>query len=674
MTTTDTSALRSVAVLAKAPEIGRVKTRMRSALGDYGALQLHWWCVRRIWQRVLPQVSLDHARLFVTQEHPSWAELPLHMSPRLQMGAHLGTRMYHALRESFKPVDHGQRVRAEDAVLLLGTDSPTLPPQRLTQALTWLNASPLPRVAVGPAEDGGYYTIGCNRAAFSRVNPLMSAEIQWGSSSVFEQTINILKQLNLEYLTLDPWYDLDRPEDLERLFEDEEIREDLTSQLRAHPLSPPTVEPIASEYAHALSQLFGLTRFGERFDLSAPRSINAALGDPLSDFRSILIGGTNGKGSTSEALRNLAQLTGHRVGVFTSPHLISFRERIRVNDEWISPEEVIEGVREVFLVAENSKITLSFFEAAWAIACWYFRLKQVDWVIWEVGLGGRLDATNVCEPEASAIVSLSLDHTHILGSTLDEIASEKAPIFRENRPALTGCHGEPFEILRPHSPPHLTGVEARVTQLNQCWQRTPDQDRFIGKMVSTHHGRENLALAFELANSVGWFHDYPELKDPMSTWWSEICWAGRLEYLQGIWLDAAHNPDSARTLSRWLDIQSERQPKRARHLFVGMSADKDIQSTLSLMAQRADHITFVSPSYPRCLSAEELAHSFEQRVLPHLKREISYQVTPSLIDALRARGSQALNVVTGSCFLVGEARAWLLGIPFPECGIKTIAR
>ena len=702
---------RQIAVLAKAPHIGQVKTRLTQesakqstqqninehsmVLSHWQALQFHQWSLKAVIQDLCPTVLKHRPLLFVTQEHSVWSTLDLDQAPYLQTQGHLGIKMYDALHKSFQTLtsDHAlEQTEKQDAVLLLGTDSPHLNPDELTQGLDFLNQQTQPALVIGPAEDGGYYTIGCNRPALEAVKALFLNEIRWGSDQVFSDTLAIAQSLALEIKILAKSYDIDRPQDLYRARHTEALAwAEFETLLHPHELAAPQEPSAYQAYQQALSRLFDLTRFGERMDLSTPKAMNQALGDPLSQYKNILIGGTNGKGSTSAALTQIGLKLGKKVGCFTSPHLVSFRERIRIGDELITHQEVAQGVKVIFELAEQENLTLSFFEATWALAAWCFQQRQVDWVIWEVGLGGRLDATNVCEPVLSAITSISLDHTHILGDTLADIAGEKSPIYRSNGVALTACKDEALAALMSVSKVSPQSVEADIQALEARYQgdlgEAQDKKQELehaGSLMMNQHGRRNLALALRCAQELGWLDQewlesggkttFIENRLSLNDLWS-LKWPGRLEYLEDLWLDCAHNPDSALYLAEWLSQQS-----RARHLIVGMSADKDVSEVLLTLAQQCEQLTFVSPKYPRCASAETLAEVFETQVIPKLKGLPSpvcipnIIVEPNLTQAFVQRDTHALNLVCGSCFLVGEARAFLLGVEFPELGLSTTAR
>ena len=400
-------------------------------------------------------------------------------------------------------------------------------------------------------------------------------------------------------------------------------------------------------YREALQWLFQLTRFGERFDLGGPHSINMALGNPLGSVKSILIGGTNGKGSTCIYLEKIMIDADFTVGRFSSPHLISFCERICINGDPIAPKQVIHGVNILREITNRNGITISFFEATWAIATILFKEANVEYVIWEVGLGGRLDATNVCEPIASAIVSIGLDHTAILGDTLEKIAKEKSAIFRPNQPRLTSTTDEGLIALKKVYPNPIT----EASPLSNA--------AFFPTTILA----SNAALASEIARSIGITPNIQLLP---------TCHLpGRFEYLKGIYLDSAHNPPAAFHVAQWLQ-KKRAQEQRPIHVIFGASEDKDVTGVMRELGAYIDKITWVSPIYPRCSPAERV----QQLVGDLLPTQVHQEIIPSVMDALDARASsdQALTLICGSCFLVGEARAYLLNLPFPEEKLMTNAR
>ena len=426
----------------------------------------------------------------------------------------------------------------------------------------------------------------------------------------------------------------------------------------ADALLPPKTIERSIAYKEALQWLFSLTRFGEKLDLSAPRALNNALGDPLSRFKSALIGGTNGKGSTCAYLSALGRISERRVGRFTSPHLISFRERITVEEALISHEDVIKGVQELRRITALHELSLSFFEATWGLAAWHFARSEVEWVIWEVGLGGRLDATNVCDPLVSGISSIGLDHTHILGETLLQIASEKSAIYRAGRPAFSSAEGLGAQALQ----------EATAISISFCAPLSeevmPDTPDFQ---------RANASLAWAMSQSMGWSAQQTDL--------NVIACPGRLEEIDLLWLDCAHNPPAVERLIPWFRARASTHPTPPIHVIFGSSQDKDIKETLGVLIKWVNRITWVSPQSPRCATAQQLTEAYElecQEMYTRLERKptrpLEFNMIPRVDEAIEQRDREAITIVLGSCYLVGEARAHLLGVPFPELGLITTAR
>lgn len=390
-------------------------------------------------------------------------------------------------------------------------------------------------------------------------------------------------------------------------------------------------------YCATLERLFALTRFGEKLDLSTPRALNAALGNPLGAYRSVLIGGTNGKGSTAAFLEAILRRAGLSTGLFTSPHLVSYRERIRINGARLGKPSVVALANEVLALPD---LRPSFFETTWAMATRAFELAQVDVAIWEVGLGGRLDATNTCDPVASAVVSVGLDHTHILGDTIEAIAAEKAGIFRPGRPALT-ADMRALSALQAAAP----GPVALVRP----------QPGLPPLPLPGAHQQSNAALAMALASAVG--------VDPDPAALADVQWPGRGERIRNVLLDCAHNPPAAEALAEWIRAQV-RGPI---HLIFGAMRGKDVAGVLSPLAPLVESVAVVTPDYPRRQPAAEIVPIAESLGL-------RAHDAGTVAQALEAVPPKHLALVTGSCFLVGEARAYLHDDPFPECGLRTTAR
>lgn len=648
-------------IFAKAPSLGAVKTRLTQT-GELSATQaraIYLASLGEVWRR---HTERGPAALYVSAAHSYWAYLKVPQgSLRVQRGADLGEKMLHALSEALK----GEA----EAAIIIGTDSPQLSPRCIDDAFEALLAAQSAGealVSYGPARDGGYVWVGLNQRALSDAEPLFR-DMAWSTEEVLKDSLMRAQGLPLNVHLGPLSWDLDEPQDLARLFSERPLHEpseriQLGGGFDAYELAPPRAEELRARYTASLERLYALTRFGERMDLVTPRALNWALGDPLSAYQSVLVGGTNGKGSTTAHLMALAEQAGLVVGRFSSPHLISFRERISVLGRPVSHELIVEGTQRVFEAAERAQVTMSFFEATWALATWCFQRLGVDWVIWEVGLGGRLDATNVCEPVVSAITSIGLDHTHILGDTLQKIAAEKAYISREGRPALTGATGAGAEALAEVAP-HFKAVSPLSPE-----ERAVSQGLLYPM---------NAALALAIAEAADWRLTPAQRLEGLR----RFEWPGRLEQLCGVTLDCAHNPHAMTGLIEWLSARrAERPGLRVRCVF-GASRDKDVEGLISLLAPHIDELTWVSAQYPRCASGAELSTAYGPTLsarLPALDQQVSPSILATLERLERTRGAETglkeLDLVTGSCFVVGEARAALLGLPFPEAGIRTVAR
>ncbi len=405
-------------------------------------------------------------------------------------------------------------------------------------------------------------------------------------------------------------------------------------------------------YAQELKKLFDLSLFGERLDLQNPYRLNALLQNPLSCFKSIIIGGTNGKGSTCAYIEALAKSANLKVGLFTSPHLISFRERIKVDGNMIPQGKVVEGLKYLFKLTEKEEIHQTFFEMTWALALWYFREEKVDYVIWEVGLGGRLDATNACEPVISAVVSVGLDHCQILGNTLEEIAREKVGIFRKNIPCLTCDTGDGLKAILSQSPYPVIEVKALEEIKNL-------------EILAGEHQQRNASLAWTIAQSLGW----PTTINALT----QVNWPARIEKINDFYIDCTHNPHGAQALAQWIKQHDTHQKI---FLIFGAVQGKDIEQILRILAPFVTEIIFTTPQYPRRVSAQELHQKYGDLFqISHVIDSVSQAIV--FLQNQRDQGkisNQDITLIAGSCYLAGESRAYFLDIPFPEEGIISTAR
>jgi len=401
-------------------------------------------------------------------------------------------------------------------------------------------------------------------------------------------------------------------------------------------------------YYDAIQFLYGLQLFGAQFGLENTLKLTALAGSPHTRLRFIHLAGTNGKGSTAALLEGIYRASGLRVGLFTSPHLVTFAERIQVNRRMISESEVVRLVGEIqpLLKQFSSDAHPTFFEVVTVMALRYFAEQNCDLVIWETGLGGRLDATNIVTPLASIITNIQFDHERWLGHTLANIASEKAGIIKPGVPAITGAT-EPEalaviqEIARRRQSP-LTLVTPDQT-------RRPPLDEIELPLLGWHQ-RLNAALA--LATVTALQATLPVSDAAVRDGLSQVQWAGRMQLVKlpdgrRILLDGAHNPGGAATLRAAL---AEHFPGERPALILGVLEDKNWHLMCEILAPLARRVLCVPVCSERTTASEMLVS-----VCQHVSPKAEVRACASLADALRAVADEPFAVIAGSLYLIGEA-------------------
>jgi dihydrofolate synthase / folylpolyglutamate synthase len=389
----------------------------------------------------------------------------------------------------------------------------------------------------------------------------------------------------------------------------------------------------------ALAALHARVPLGMRLGLDPMRAACAQAGHPERAFDVVHIGGTNGKGSTCAMVEAMARAAGRRTGLYTSPHLVRFAERIRIDGIPLDDAALTEVLEQALTIGAD----LSFFETATLAAFLAFRAAKVELAVVEVGIGGRLDATNVIpSPKVTAITGIALDHQDMLGDTLGAIAREKAAIAKPGVPLILGALPEEARIAAIEL---ATLAGARLVDTVPI----PPEVR-VG--LEGPHQRENARVAWAIGAELG----LPD--DVRARGLSEVRWPGRLERivvregeLAGTWLlDGAHNPDGARALVRAL----EREQVGA--VVFGALEDKAWREMLAIVAERIDAPRFYAPPQGRApASGEALTHV--------AVGEPAASVAEALVRA-HSRARAGTVVVCGSLYLVGEARGRLLGLAF----------
>jgi dihydrofolate synthase / folylpolyglutamate synthase len=396
-------------------------------------------------------------------------------------------------------------------------------------------------------------------------------------------------------------------------------------------------------YPEAIQFLYGLRLFGAKLGLENTHQLAALAGNPQEQLRFIHVAGTNGKGSTCAILESIYRAAGLRVGLFTSPHLVSFRERIQVNRELISEADVVRFVAEMQprLAAFPTTGHPTFFEVITVMALCYFARQKCDLVIWETGLGGRLDATNIVTPLASVITNIGFDHQQWLGETLAEIAAEKAGIIKPGLPVLTATT-EPEALAVIEIAAQQQGSPLTKVTTNHLSHLTPPALR-------GEHQRQNAALA--LATVALLQPEIPVAEAQIQTGLTTVKWLGRFQIIQRssgqtLVLDGAHNPAGAEVLAAALRANF---PKAAPVLIIGMLADKDWQTMCQRLAAEAAQVLAVPVKSERTTAPEDLAAACGGGATQPAC------VCASLSEALQRTADAPLVVITGSLYLVGEA-------------------
>ncbi|MEA2600812.1 MAG: dihydrofolate synthase / folylpolyglutamate synthase [Acidobacteriota bacterium] len=431
----------------------------------------------------------------------------------------------------------------------------------------------------------------------------------------------------------------------------------------------PAVDPEA-----VLSRLEWL---GIKLGLERARDLLVRMGEPQRRFPSVLVAGTNGKGSTASFLAAMARAAGYRTGLYTSPHLETVEERLRIDGRTIESGRLGAILADLVGLAERETGTPpTYFEAVTLAAFRWFAEERVDLAVVEVGLGGRLDATNLADPVLSLITPIGFDHREFLGDTLAAIAREKAGILRSGRPALVWIEdAEPAESVRQvagevgadlrfaSNEVRVEAVEPRGWEGQRIRLATPIRDYDLEIPLLGDHQAKNLGLAVraaELLSGLGW----ERLGSRAIAAGAAACrWPGRLEPVElpdgcRVLLDAAHNADGAAVLAQFLD-----RLERPADLLFGVLADKDYGEMLPRLAARARTIVLTRPASPRAKDPVEL--------LPLLAGRENIQVEPDPGRALDRALAHPLMpgevlVACGSIYLVGEVRKRLrerFGVP-----------
>jgi len=459
-------------------------------------------------------------------------------------------------------------------------------------------------------------------------------------------------------------------------------------------------------YDEAIGWLFSLHRFGMKLGLENMRALTEAMGRPQDRLRCVLVAGTNGKGSTSAMLHAILLASGARAGLYTSPHLVRTEERIRIGDREIDADAIASLITEVrgrierLLARQQLGAHPTFFEVITCVALLAFVRESVEIALLEVGLGGRLDATNVVDPILSVITNIDFDHQEQLGPTLGSIAREKAGILRRGVPALVGAVGEEaMSVIRAEA--RTTGARlilategSRIGSARALSPLSPPELAIstpvrsyasISCPLPGEHQRANTLLAIRAAELLD-SPDRPIDERAIVQGMAATRWPGRLERIEGrppLLLDGAHNPAGCRALADYLGTLGTKPV-----LIFAAMRDKQVGPMLEILLPRVAGAVFTRPPTARASEPAELLeaarriarslglhgapqldvaplnHPEEERLGDAPDTYTACSEVPAALAAARAQaGPSGIVLVAGSLFLIGAVKEVLLGLP-----------
>jgi dihydrofolate synthase / folylpolyglutamate synthase len=426
-------------------------------------------------------------------------------------------------------------------------------------------------------------------------------------------------------------------------------------------------------YQETIAYLCALQKHGIKLALSNSRALMGVLGDPHRKFPTVHIAGTNGKGSTAAFIAGVLQEAGYRVGLYTSPHLIDFTERIRINNVSIPETAVVKLARQVyegyrsFGDGDGSEtLNPTFFEVTTALAFSYFAEEEIDIGVIETGMGGRFDSTNVITPLVSVITNIDLEHREFLGNTLGQIAAEKAGIIKAGVPVVSGVvQPEVIGVIKraaaeQQSPVYHLGSDFMPKNITSGRKQVFDYQGFAGcysgvriAMLGAHQV-DNACLAMaavECLRNAGICVEESALRRGLE----KTRWAGRMEKVADrpdIYLDGAHNPASARKLADLVKVIRADYSRAI--LVIGILSDKDYLGIISELAPLFDHVIVTKPEYSRAMNTALLASEMKKL---HGSVDRAETIESALAKAKTTALPKDLILVAGSLYVVGEARA-----------------
>ncbi|WP_240620140.1 bifunctional folylpolyglutamate synthase/dihydrofolate synthase [Peribacillus acanthi] len=409
------------------------------------------------------------------------------------------------------------------------------------------------------------------------------------------------------------------------------------------------------------------TKLGMEFGLKRMEDMLKEFSNPERNFRSIHLAGTNGKGSTLNALKEILMAEGLKIGSFTSPHLEKVNERIMINQMMITDEDFLCLLNKILPILEEGKAgyRATYFEIITVLAILFFEKSEVDITLFETGLGGRLDSTNVITPLLSIITSISLDHTSILGDSLEEIAYEKAGIIKKRVPVISGVIDQgPSNVIEEKAINEQSSIYRLNSEIiiNDILQK-PDFQSFSFSMDNNHlsnidlkmlgnHQINNAALSIAAVFLLNENYGLNISEESIRKGLKKAMWAGRFEVLpNNIILDGSHNPEGMNVL---IDTLKIRYPDKNYHFVFTSLKDKDYKKVISMLDCVASSITFTQIPFARATTTNELlmASTCTNKTSKENWKE-------AIKQSMFVCGPNDLLIVTGSLYFIGLARPYI---------------
>ena len=435
------------------------------------------------------------------------------------------------------------------------------------------------------------------------------------------------------------------------------------------------INNLESRYSATIGYIKNLTRFGMNLGLKRIESLLSKMGNPERELKIIHVAGTNGKGSTTAMIASILQKAGYSAGMFTSPHLHDYRERIRINSEYISKEDVIKGIERmkpfITQICVEGVEHPTEFEVSTALALWYFGEKKPDYVILEVGMGGEIDSTNVVQPLISVLTRIGMDHMNYLGNSFEDIAGVKAGIIKRGAPVITSIQ-RPMVMKVIEKRASEKSVRCVVDGRDYSYEGSGQLLNYYGinKVFKSlflalvgEHQHMNASTAIATCEMLEIIDGCKISEDAVRRGLAEVLWPGRMEMISEnpkIVLDGAHNVDGMNALARALNSEKEGLYKRERLILCfGMLADKEIDVAIKILAPLADEIVVTKPDSPRAGNWRHAAEEAEKYVGKENVFLVENPVEAAQI-CLKKMGRKDMMCVTGSLYMISVVREYLI--------------